>query len=430
MNETTTLKNIQHTPFSDAWWDYFLNTTASLNKTSVLKDCLSRKETAFMRSELMGIIRQLASMRTTEFGYRVFLDGKSLRNAEMEGFYDLPPKENESLEAWSHRCLNDRKFGLIINRGEKFSPELAAMVSKKIQPLLDKMGVPSLGITFTIFIGNYGWTPIGIHTDGRGENVLHFHLGKGGKTMYTWNPEDYEAATTEEERFNNKNVEKYLDIANQHPFGEGDLYFMPEGEYHIGRSDELSMGLTLWFNNHSKRQLCQKTMRVIIDQWLEENNDILPLDTNAVEDISHIDKALDLFGIPEDLQDLSFREFLKETYKDFRYSIYSNGAFWTRPFPREENFEFTLETEVQLVQPYQILLVESRDKKNVHLYIRGTKLVFNNHPCIHDFVELLNSGNTVSIAALKDTLDPSWNLDICVYLINSIYLYNGIRIID
>ena len=157
---------------------------------------------------------------------------------------------------------------MIINRLENFNPDLAVLISYKIALLLKKKGIPSLGLTFNIFIGNHGWTPLRIHKDERGENVIHFHLGKGSKTMYTWDKEVYESRTEPIERLNNMNIEEFLPYANKYPFDEGDVYFMPQGEYHVGYSGSLSMGLTLWFNNPVRSRLSKRPIRAIIDQYL------------------------------------------------------------------------------------------------------------------------------------------------------------------
>ncbi len=416
--------------FTREWWSLFIEKTRSLKKTTVFEHCLNRDETLLMRNYLMDIIAQLSQMRTGQFGYRVFVDGQQVDQKEMETIYDKEPFAGESFEDWAARSFEDVKFGMIINRGEKFSPDLAEMVSKKIAPLLEKIGIPRLGITFTIFIGNYGWTPIGIHTDAIGEKVLHFHLGKGRKTMYTWDRESYEEKTTPLERINNTEIEKHLEYANEYDFGEGDLYFMAEGEYHVGRSDELSMGLTLWFNNHTKNQLSRRALQVVTDQYLQDNSDILFPDLNSVSYFEGFKESLDLFNIPEELENMTFKEVLQEAYKDFRYSLYSNGGFWTRPFPVEQNFQFTNDIIVKKVSTSNILYKESVDGKKLYIYVRGTKLIFNNYACIKNMIDELNKGNDISVEKLMKMLDESWDESIGFYILNAIYLHQGIRILN
>ena len=73
-----------------------------------------------------------------------------------------------------------------MNNNEAFSEQLASRVLKMMSSLFEIAGLPPLGNEITVFIGNYGWTPLGIHKDHTGENVLHFHLGPGRKQMYIW----------------------------------------------------------------------------------------------------------------------------------------------------------------------------------------------------------------------------------------------------
>ncbi len=401
-------------PFQSKWWDGFISQTENLSKTVVLKNCLSIEETKLMRRYLLDIIAELARIRTDQFGYRIFINGIPQGFKDMQTIYDSPPLINEEFEDWAKRCFKDNKFDMIINRGEKFSPKLAQLISFKIAPLLEKIGIPRLGITFTIFIGNYGWNPIGIHTDAKGENVLHFHLGNGAKTMYTWDKEVYENITTTFERINNTNVEPYISYANEFPYNEGDLYFMPQGEYHIGRSDDLSMGLTLWFNNHIKGELSKRAVKVIIDQYLQENDEVLELDKNDITDISNFKDSLDLFEIPAEMEKLTFKDLLKEAYREFRYSLYSNGGFWTRPVPLENEFIFSKENIIELEKPYTIHFHENIDKSKVYIYSRGSKIILNNHQSIKNLIHEINKGHEISVLNLLKILDEEdWDESIC-----------------
>ncbi len=415
-------------PFDASWWEDFVQTTGELKKTTVFKDCLTKEETGKMRGHLLEALAELDRLRTTQFGYRVFIEGELQGNKGMEEVFDVPPLQDEALDVWAKRAFGEKKFGIILNRIEKFSPELAQMIALKIKPLLDKVGIPALGVTFTIFIGNYGWTPIGIHTDGAGENVMHFHLGPGPKTMYTWDWEEYESKTTAVERLNNTNIEKHLPDATAFPFEEGDLYFMPEREYHVGKSDDLSIGLTLWFNNHVKTELTGRALRVITDQYLKDSIEIMEPDTASVEDCSIFDDSLALMDLPPELEKMTFKELLSHAYKDFRYSLYSNAGYWTRPFPMEgTEIEFGLEDYIQLISPYKIQYNASEDGTNLQIYVRGSKLILANHPCIANLLDTINSGKRLRVSALMETLDPSWDHSIGSYILNMIYTHHGIH---
>lgn len=418
---------IQEKAFSSDWWkETFLKITNSLTKTSVFKDCISKDETPLMRGEIMSIIRLLCKLRTTQFGFRVFVEGKQVSYKQMEEVYDSPPEEGESVKSWGKRTFGNKKFGIIINRGEKLNNELARRMAYKISPLLNQVGTPLLGVNFTIFIGNYGWTPLGIHTDAPGESVTHFHLGPGEKTMYTWNKKEYEDLAGEK-KFNNKNVKKFLPYANVHPFEEGDLYYMPPNEFHIGKSDELSIGLTLWLNNHLKKDLTKKLMNVIMDQYLEESEDTMLPDRNPLEDLSAAEQALALLKLPEDIQSLPFNEVMQEVFKDYRYSLYSNSGYWTRPFPKEDETKYTLEDSFVIEKPFKMKYVESLDLVNIYIYARGTKVVLNNHTCIKTLIDEINKGEVMTIKEAFNILDETWDDNIGFYIINLLDMHNGIR---
>ena len=418
---------IQEKTFSTDWWkNTFIKTTEAFTKTSVFKDCLAKSETAIMRENILDIVRLLCKLRTNQFGFRIYEDGRQLGTKEMNRVYDSPPKKGESLQEWTDRTFGDKKFGMIINRGEKLHNELAQRMAYKITPLLDQVGTPMLGINFTIFIGNYGWTPLGIHTDAPGESVTHFHLGPGGKTMYTWNREQYEELAGEN-KYNNKDTKKFLPHANVHPFEEGDLYYMPPNEFHIGRADELSIGLTLWLNNHLKTDLAKKLLRVITDQYLTASNETMLMDKNPLEDLSAAEQAIEMFTIPKDMENLGFRDLMRETFKDYRYSLYSNSGYWTRPFPKEVEEEYTVEDSFQIVKPFVMKYTESLDKENLLIYSRGTKVVLHNFECIKQLVDKINEGNVISVKEALSILDSDWEESVGLYIITLLDTYNGIE---
>ena len=94
----------------------------------------------------------------------------------------------------------------------------------------------------------------------------------------------------------------------------------------------------------------------------------------------------------------------------------------------EENYEFSMETIVQKPSIYNILYSESLNKEKLYLHVRGTKLVFNNHPCIKNLIDELNKGEKTKVQSLMRILDGSWDQSIGFYILNSIYLHHGIRI--
>ncbi len=416
--------NIQK--FDSKWWDGFLETTENMSKTSVLKDCLTKDDTSVLRTLVLEVLAEIARLRTNEHGYRVFVDDKQLEYNELLKIFDVPPVKGETIEEWSDRVYKGKKFGMIINAGEKFNLELSKFIALKVQPLLDKVGLPREGINFTLFIGNYDNTPLGIHQDSPGENVIHFHLGPQGKTMYTWDKDEYEKLVGEM-KFNNKQVDKYIPFATEFAFKEGDLYFMPQGEYHVGKNEGLSIALTFWFYNHSKEKFASKLNTTVLNQFLEKSTDLLKPDKNSLDDVSGVDSTLELFDIPEELENLSLKDLMKEAYKDLRYSIHSNAGYRTSPIPKEEDMLFKLDDYIAIEKPYKILYKESLNKEKIHVFVRGIKIELNNFDCIKGFLDEISKGIPVSVSFLLEILDKDWDNEIGLYILSELYTNNGIN---
>lgn len=418
------MSTLTQNKFDKQWWENFLKNTNSLKKTNVFTDCMPSDETEEMRTGVLKIIRLIIKNKMPSFGFRLFIEGKTLTPKELDNFFETSaPEEDETFENWSERCFGGKKYGIIINRGEKFNPSLVEKIAKKIKPLVNEVGIPRLGVTFTIFIGNYGWTPLGIHTDGIGENVMHFHLGKGGKTMYTWDTETYEKLVEPDKRFNNTNIEEILDHANVFDFADGDIYFMPHGEYHVGKSDELSIGLTLWFNNHTKTALLKKVIDNFLTENVSESADILQMDSSHHSDTSNFSDIEDLF-IGENISDVSFMHLMKETYKDYKMALYSNCGFWEAPFPKAQKIDHTKMFTVEIVQPFKVLYYQD---ELLHLFIRGKKINMVSNNSLLNFVEKLNEGLKMKKTEIFNLLDENWDSSVKEYILD---LFNEHHIIN
>lgn len=419
---------IQVENYSTEWWDDFLTRTDNLAKTSIFKDCIAKEETHLLRTYILQIIQTLAKLRTNRYGYRVYVDGKLLDNTGMTLVYDAPPYDNEELEDWVKRVFGEKKFGIILNLGEKFNLELSKNIALKTQPYLEKVGFPREGINFSIFIGNYDKTPLGIHKDPPGQDVMHFHLGPGDKTMYTWGRKQYENLITEQ-KFDKQDLAGLLPYSTEFSFEEGDMYFMPEGEYHIGKQDGLSMALTLWRYNHTKDKLVQKLQHVILSQFLKNNDDLLVADKNELNDISGVEETLDIFDIPTEMENLNFKDLMREAYKDLRYSIHSNAGYRTSPFPIEEDVLVNLDDVIVLEKPYKILHKVSLNQAKLHVYVRGIKLELNNFDCIISLINEINKGYPAKVEYLLTILDRNWDQEIGFYILNLLYKNHGITIV-
>lgn len=414
--------------FSSTWWDDFLSSTQNMSQTAVIRNGMPKEETALMQQYILEILADIAKLRTNKFGYRVYIDGVQLENNDMIQVYDSPPKKDETLAEWVNRAFGERKFGMIINQGERFNLELSKLIAFKLKPLLDKIGMPTEGIIFTLFIGNYDSTPLGIHLDLPGKSVIHFHLGPGSKTMYTWDTKEY-LDLVGEEKYNNQNINKYLPFANKHHFDEGDIYFMPEDTYHVGTQEGLSVAIACWCYNRSNQDFAQRLQSLLLEQYLKKVDENLKPDSNPIDNVSALDKTLDLFDIPAALEQLNFKDLMKETYRDLRYSLYSNAGYRTSPFLKAESISFDLNDIIEIEKPYKILYKESLDTQKLQLFIRGTKFELNNFDGIKTLIDEINTDKPIVVKDALSILDKNWDHDIGLYILSVLYKHHGIQVI-
>jgi len=242
---------------------------------------------------------------------------------------EAPPLEKEELSQWTNRIFGQKKFGIIINDGEVFNTEMNKTLVSIVEPLFNIIGVPLNGICTTYFVGNYGFTPLGIHQDVKGEDVFHFHLGPGAKTMYTWDEHEYKKLSGVD---NNQQIEPLLPYADAYTFHTGDVFYMPWFKYHIGYSAELSLGLTIWLNNLTPQKLVINIVEEMIEGMLPKNTKnqnpiLLPLDKGIAQTKPlQYKKLSNYLNFSQECQSKSFEEYFASLFEDYRLKLFSNGA--------------------------------------------------------------------------------------------------------
>lgn len=130
--------------------------------------------------------------------------------------------------------LGDREVGLNVHNLQLGSPELWFRFRDFIHGLIEKVGLPTQQWDIDTFLGTYGFTPFGIHTD----NASVFALGvMGRRTYYAW-PNDYfqkgdPALHTPDQQL----VGPHLEHAIRMELGPGDIAYWPSSHWHVVGSD-------------------------------------------------------------------------------------------------------------------------------------------------------------------------------------------------
>jgi hypothetical protein len=432
-----TENNIDITEYkiNDNWWNQFLKKTNNFTDTAVIKDALSDTECSEMSAMVLKVIREVCHLKTNSYGFRVYIDGAKLNGAQLENqVFPHAPERDEQMESWVERVFQEKKFGMIINGGEKFSNELAQRLAIYAAPLLEKAGIPLNGLHSTIFIGNYGLTPLGIHQDHRGANVIHFHIGPGGKIMYTWDEKDFGQLLNGRDK-KQVPVEELLPYAQKFPYQKGDIYFMPWNQFHIGQASEFSVGVTLWFDNHTRKLVLNNLFESRKLQYMNMNDLTI---TTPEKDLSNLKGYQDLKAVlkPGNAVKKKFTDFLKHLYEECMYSLFSNAGWSMRPLSMEEEYNYnendyeTLDNKiVKIVFPFKIHYRHIAEEGKLHIFARGSKIELNYHPEIVTLLDKLNEGDPLTVNGIVEQIFKELPKEVTLYVLSLLYNRRSISVV-
>jgi hypothetical protein len=417
--------------FSDNWWDDFIAESNNLTQTTVVPNSISQKQLVLFNKEVIKILQAIFLRKTTQYGLRAYIDGKEKESAYVEKLFEQPPLPDEDIESYADRVFKDQSFGFIINRVEKFSNTLAKELLLLVKPLFDKIGMPLDGISADIFIGNYGWTPFGIHKDRKGEKITHLHLGPGNKTIYTWEDDVYKEHANEKQ--GNTDIEPMLAYAKKYEFGMGDMYYMPSDKWHVGYSDSLSVGIVLDYLNPTKEVFVSNIFKALTIQYLKKDDTVLNPEKN-LSTANSFSSILPTITLSEKLYSLPLEEVMRHLYYEYKNAIISNGGWSNLPLSLKDEIGYDLDNfellrDAKIITPYPfVTLFEVVDEELV-IFARGYKLKIKYHPALIEIINQLNTHTAQSVATLLKPLTASWPAAAGLYFLAMLYDNRAIEII-
>ena len=190
---------------------------------------------------------------------RVYIDGV-VSAAHRAQFFAQPILPDEGFSSWLTRSVGAERFGVVINGLERWSDELAQKVRALFCEVFTSWGTPECSLELTLFAGNYGYTPFGIHLDDPFTNTVHLHLGPGAKRMVLFSPETFHALNGPEKR--SHDYDRLLPHGDCTVIEAGDAYLLPAHYYHVGVSDEYSVGLAVCLGRFPKAELRKRALSV------------------------------------------------------------------------------------------------------------------------------------------------------------------------
>jgi hypothetical protein len=341
----------------------------------------------FVSAADVGVaLRSLAAAHPRRQRVRTMTNGK-IDHALEEHILRHPPEPGQDLASW-RAGIAASNICIVLNNIELHCPQLVAHVAPVMAALAAAGHVPAGGVDITTFIGDYGYTPFGIHRDEDTTAIVHFHVGPGDKTLWTWTRAGYRAAAGTDAF--TPVPEPLLLTGRAFTLRPGDMMAMNGDGYHIGHSASLSATLGL------------RLLKLPAQDYIARAIAAMHADAPLPPEESFVDFA-DPSGAGAALPSEAI---LKAAPECFAKGLLSNLGFNTRPAKRRAR-PIQQDGAVRVVAPYP-LQHAALSERTMWLFCRGYRLAMSPHTRIADALALLNRGETVSVATLTAMLMPEW----------------------
>jgi len=330
--------------------------------------------------------------------FRVWID-KNERNDMPIKIIHTPINEDESLELWTKRIFDNQKFCIFFNRAEQFNDSLTTNIANILKPLYESCGMAMGGTSMVFFIGNYGYTPSGMHQDPEDNTIFHFHLGPGTKKMFTMEPSKFNSITNSKDTL--YDFEKILKHADCFILKSNSFLSMPAEYYHIGYTEDFSIGVGVVLTDATNIQITQDIFKNFGYEGISRVKKVYKLDSVK------LDMSLDLFtsnafnqlSLNQKNKAKTFEEIVKSQIEDRHLRMLSNLA-WSFPplFKESSNYELN-GLKIQLKIPYKIYY-KRVDLETMSIFMRGRELVAKYNEILEHLIDKINLGNKLLISEL------------------------------
>ncbi|MAN27538.1 MULTISPECIES: RNA methylase [Mesonia] len=377
-------------------WKSLIKDSNTLSKPAQAKQLLSTKDVIEIKLLLIKVLRDFFTKENLHIGMKTYINNE-LRNDFIEKMAANPPNLEHSLEDWSQQIFDDQKFGMILIGLEEYSNSFSEKAATIVRPLLENAGLPLDGLSFLFFMGNYGFTPFGIHKESTGEDGILFHLGPEMKEFYTWDDPKYNSIEHNAKVFHN--ISEMLPEAKAYQLEPGDAMVIPHSVYHIGNTPKFSLSLVLDYVNPPKDRfenaLLKKTAEEALVNQVEYEK---PIKLDSPQSI--LNEVIDLNSIQKKMEITLARKIL---------GLKSNGGIRrisnkiSARIPQKENFS------IKGKEIFPIYL-DAKDSKQTMIFARGHRIVLKKHPLLPQLIDQLNDGEYVTLASIKQFMEPIWDL--------------------
>lgn len=388
------------------WWREIEAGSADFSKPYLMRHGFSSN--LFSEADVLEMLRAMAAAPREQVNLRVYIDA-GLRHDQEIHVLRNPPGQRETLDEWVRRVFGDARFCIALNNAEKFVDSLTRRCARVYGGYLAEHSMPAGGVDMGIFMGNYRWTPFGIHHDGDGVSILHFHLGPNNKQLWMWDNEKFHALTGSADA--HFAPEDLLGEGIGYRLEPGSVFYMPS-LYHIGENEGFSVDLTFGVSHLSPAEAVNRALgqagRYLVSSTATGSGyaDILDLATRSL--------------VNPMLEGVAVDDWVRDAIIDYDLSLKSNGGFESPPLHAAEEGLIEDDALFRTVDPFKLHWRELSDKK-LAVFARKNRLVVPLVPELAALFEQLNGGASVSVADLMAApLGQRWSRSAIATLVSSL----------
>lgn len=334
--------------------------------------------------------------------FRVYIDGMLSPELENSVLYNKP-ESGESFQQFLTRRTGGRTFGVVVNGSEQWSDLLARFAARTFAPIVSVLGAYRTTIEVTLFIGNYGFTPFGIHIDDPYTSVVHFHVGPSSKQMTLFAKEDFHRLNGE--RKNCFEPRKLLPYGKTFNIRPGDLFLLPPHYYHIGYTQSFSIGVAVAISKYPDSMITKQ----ILSRAVSAEKFAVPID--------------ELINV-SDRENEPFYQWVLRSRDEF-YCQMRSRANLRYSYIRYSTSVINLDDPLILDSDFPITHVDAGD--DLAIFARGNRFRLASNDLTRRLVDLLSEAPTTSINDLHQRLGGDISTDALQAVVQQLVRFRSLQ---
>jgi len=400
-------------------WKELYENSERLTRPYSIDHVLARQEMIDLEKSVVKIINCFLDKAELHKGIKIYTNNHQ-RNDLVEKMAKMRPAITESLKDWGVKIFGQERYGVVFNSLEAYDNTISEIMSFVVSPLIKKAGLPLGGLSFLFFMGNYGFTPFGIHKEAKGEEGFLFHLGPAEKVFYTWDNEELNKIEHNTKVFHEE-LKDMLPTSKEYVLKPGSVMFIPHQVYHIAKTEEFSLSIVMDYINPSRDLLEKELAKEISAQEYPQNlsdSYLNPIQLDGTGKGS--ESSLDVQSIMK-----KYRIALDRRVTMLK----SNGGLLNPAIKNHKKLLPNGEFSFKGKEAFPICINEPAED-SIIIYARGNEIKRKSNPYLNTIISSLNNGEVLTFEYLKEQLMPQWDLVEIYSLISDLLVIEAIKIFE